>query len=320
MTGKGTPRVSFVIIAYNEQENIRRCVQSILGQSSPCPFEIIVVDDGSVDRTAEVLAEVASGVPNLRAVSLGRNQGRGQARQAGISAARGELIAMVDADIVIPPHWLTRVLAALDTGYDAVGGIAVPDGDCAYLGSRFGLSPRVRAHSVTVSGGNGLYRREVFDVTPVDASLRNGEDIALVKAMEAKGFRLMCLSDLVVEHRENKSFVASLRWLFESGTGASRQYRRYRQLRAPDVAFAAEGALALLGSAMTLRTRRALPVLVVPTLGLLGLGAVHAATRFDLARTGFRTGLAAVAANSVLMTAYIIGRAVGHTKAMGAPQ
>ena len=128
------------------------------------------------------------------------------------------------------------------SGHDAVGGTAVPDGDVAYLYRRFGLTPRVRAHTTTVAGGNGLYRREVFASVRFDPALREGEDVALNHAIERHGLSCATVPGLIVEHRENKTWGESLRWMFDSGRGATRQLLAYRQVRQPDLAAAAFGA------------------------------------------------------------------------------
>ena len=164
----------------------------------------------------------------IRLIDLPANRGRGHARRTGIAAARGGLVATVDADIILPADWLDRTRAAL-TGHDAVGGTAVPDGDVGYVYRRFRLAPRVVASTTTVTGNNGLYRRGVFDRVSFDEALREGEDSALNHAMASQGLSAAIVPGLLVQHREGKSFGSSLRWLFDTGQGATRQLLRYRR-------------------------------------------------------------------------------------------
>ena len=101
-------RVSFVVIAYNEAKNIGRTLGVIASLAGLADYEVVVVNDGSGDATADVVREHAAGNPNVKLIDLPRNRGRGYARSTGIAAAEGELIATVDADIILPPDWFDR--------------------------------------------------------------------------------------------------------------------------------------------------------------------------------------------------------------------
>lgn len=89
-------KVSVVIPVYNAQNFIRQCLDSILGQTFS-EFEIICVDDGSTDNSYEILTEYASRNDNITVVKQ-ENAGQGVARNRGVSLARGEYVAFVDAD------------------------------------------------------------------------------------------------------------------------------------------------------------------------------------------------------------------------------
>src|SRR5258708_6845778 len=122
--------ISFVVIAYNEAANIAGALASIVGLEGLSDYEVIIVDDGSKDRTAQIVADISAQNSCVRFIKLGENRGRGYARSIGIAAARGGLIATVDADIILPSNWFVRAHEAL-ADHDAVGGVAVPDGDVA---------------------------------------------------------------------------------------------------------------------------------------------------------------------------------------------
>ncbi len=111
--------ISVVIPAYNEELAIGddlRAVQAAL-DGAGLEYEVIVVDDGSTDRTAEI----ARGFPNVRVITHPRNRGTGAARTTGVKAARGDIIVMTDADGTYPNHDMPRLVAALE-GYDMVIG------------------------------------------------------------------------------------------------------------------------------------------------------------------------------------------------------
>lgn len=304
--------VSFVVIAYNEASNILNTIKAIMALDELKKHEIIIVDDGSRDTTAEIIKKVMVTNNTVRLIELRTNHGRGFARHKGIAEARGEYIATVDADIILPPDWLVRTRSAIEN-YDAVGGTAVPDGDVGYLYRRFQLIPRVVGNTTTVTGNNGLYRREVFERVGFDVRLREGEDVALNHAMKQNGFSIVTVPGLLVRHEENKSFGASLRWLFESGVGASRQLVTYREIRQPDLATGSFAVVSLLGSLIAIRGHRitgaALPVGFVMIAGFQ-----HVRSRFETPIKEWRRLTPAVAADSAMLTAYFFGRFVGLSR------
>jgi glycosyltransferase involved in cell wall biosynthesis len=118
------PALSVVAPCYNEQdvlpEFLRRlgAVLDSLGSSS----EIVVVDDGSRDRTWEAMTTAAAADPRIVAVRLMRNHGHQLALTAGLSVCRGERILIIDADLQDPPELLSDMMALMDQGADVVYG------------------------------------------------------------------------------------------------------------------------------------------------------------------------------------------------------
>lgn len=314
-SGSAVP-LSFVVIAYNEEHNLRACLDAIEAQDGLGAHEIVVVDDGSTDGTAAAARAAAAQSGFALCLVEQPNRGRGAARAAGVAAASAtELVAMVDGDIVLPPDWLAICEASLE-GEDAVGGVAVPDGDVTYVSNRFGLVPTPAPATTTITGNNGLYRRAVFDAVGFDERLREGEDVAFNHELATRGYRLRCLPDLHVRHNEEKTYAESLRWLYESGQGATRQLLRYRRLRTPDLAFAGFAAVVAAALALARRTR---PIALVPVpLYLLLVSDRHLRAKFD--RSGplgarLRYG-GAVVVDASLVLAYFAGRASGLPKAL----
>jgi hypothetical protein len=247
----------------------------------------------------------------VRLIDTGANRGRGYARKTGISAARGELIATIDADVILPPDWLVQTIDALH-GQDAVGGTAVPDGDATYLCKRFGLVPRVVHGTTAVTGNNGLYRREVFDAVEFDPSLREGEDSALNHAMSRHGLSAVTVPGLLVRHEGNKAFGSSLVWLFDVGRGATRQLLTYREVRQPDVVTGAFVAATALGLVVAAR-RHPLAGAAIPLGFVLTASVQHVRSRFETPLSQLARVVPAVGADSVLLTAYFAGRLAGLT-------
>lgn len=123
------PRVSVVTPAYNAEETIQRCVESVRNQTFQ-NWEQIIVDDGSTDRTWQLLQELSQDDPRLQIIQQ-ENQGQGPARNTAILAAEGEFIALLDADDWCVPDRLEQQVTFFDNhpDVDVLGGgiINVPD-------------------------------------------------------------------------------------------------------------------------------------------------------------------------------------------------
>lgn len=117
--------VSFVCPAYNERESLPELTRELhaVGASLAVPYEILVVDDGSVDGTREYLQENAVTDKRLHPVILRRNSGKATALYAGFQRARGELVVTLDADLQNDPAEVPKLLAAMrERGVDIVTG------------------------------------------------------------------------------------------------------------------------------------------------------------------------------------------------------
>lgn len=119
-----TPAISFVIPVYNEEESLPELTLRIreemdqLGKS----FEIIFVDDGSDDRTPEVLETLFRKSPEVKTIRLRRNEGKAAALSVGFSHAQGDLIFTLDADLQDDPREIPRFIAKTEEGFDLVSG------------------------------------------------------------------------------------------------------------------------------------------------------------------------------------------------------
>ncbi len=117
-------KLSIVVPFYNEEENIGRMHAAILAAVEPVgvPFEMVLVDDGSKDRTRELAEEIARVDPRVRVVEFRRNYGQTPAMAAGIEQARGEIIVTMDGDLQNDPGDIKEFLDKIGEGYDIVVG------------------------------------------------------------------------------------------------------------------------------------------------------------------------------------------------------
>lgn len=121
-----TPAVSVVAPCHNEEDNLqeleRRVAEvcrGVVGES----YEIVLVNDGSRDRTWEGIQRLAQDKPNIVGVNLSRNYGHQLALTAGLQAARGDRILIIDADLQDPPELLGQMMELMDQGADVVYGV-----------------------------------------------------------------------------------------------------------------------------------------------------------------------------------------------------
>ena len=113
-----SPVVSVVVPVFNEEENMSILQSELRAALSGLNYEIIFVDDGSTDRSAEKI-EMA---PNVRLMRFEKNAGQSAALYAGVRAARGETIVMIDGDLQNDPADIPRLLAEISSGADLVCG------------------------------------------------------------------------------------------------------------------------------------------------------------------------------------------------------
>ena len=110
------PELSFVIPCYNEEGNLLALITAVREAVEPLkrPYEVVITDDCSRDRTWELLKHLAAGDPRIRAQRFAFNCGQSAALWAGMQAARGRVIVTLDADLQNDPRDLPKLLAALE--------------------------------------------------------------------------------------------------------------------------------------------------------------------------------------------------------------
>ena len=135
--------------------------------------------------------------------------------------------------------------------------------------------------------------------------------MALNHATSGQGLSFGTVPGLLVEHIENKTFPDSLRWLFTTGKGATRQLLTYRQIRVPDLA---TGAVVVSAAGGVTVAAMASPFgLLIPAALLLAITVQHVRSRFETPLRRWRSVTAAIAVDSVLLLAYFTGRVAGLT-------
>jgi glycosyltransferase involved in cell wall biosynthesis len=110
------PNVSIIIPAHNEERHIEKCLESLLTQDYQ-DVEIIIVDNGSSDNTPKIVERyVERSRDKVRLLRMDRNLGPGGGRNLGASNASGEILVFVDADMVFPPNYITKLVKPIQHG------------------------------------------------------------------------------------------------------------------------------------------------------------------------------------------------------------
>ncbi|MGE5293526.1 MAG: glycosyltransferase [Solirubrobacterales bacterium] len=165
------PQVSVVIPVFNEEQNlpdlISRCLKACFAAGEP--FEIVLVDDGSSDASAQLIAEAAiANAGQIVGVLLNRNYGQHAAVMAGLQESRGRIVVTLDADLQNPPEEIPRLVRKMSEGYDVVGTVRTPRHDPLFrrVASRIVNRVARRATGVMMHDYGCMlraYRRNVVD-------------------------------------------------------------------------------------------------------------------------------------------------------------
>jgi glycosyltransferase involved in cell wall biosynthesis len=194
--------ISFVIPVFDEADSLRELTLGIRQHVRPHAHEIVFVDDGSRDRSLEVVRELAREFPEVRYIAFRRNFGKSAALDAGFHASRGEIVFTMDADLQDDPAEIPAFLARLDQGFDLVSGWKKERHDplAKTLPSKlFNWTARritgVKLHDMNC--GFKAYRRAVVQELSIYGDLHR-----FVPALASwRGFRV---GELVVRHHARK--------------------------------------------------------------------------------------------------------------------
>jgi glycosyltransferase involved in cell wall biosynthesis len=297
-------KYSFVIIAFNEEKGIGSTISSILKQEGLNNFEIIVVNDASSDKTDQVVRDLSRHHKEIKLVNNKISGGRGFSRNKGVTVSQGKFIAFVDADIILPRNWL-KICSKEIKSFDAVGGIAVPDGDVMYIYRMLSLRPKAVKHTTSITGNNGLFKSEVLKKIGINKSLRDGEDVDLTWRMEKGGYKVKSIANLTCLHQENKTFFRSVKWMFQQGKGANRLFLKYKKFRLPDIAFL--GFIITLITAIILLMYFPLAILL-PFIYCLTIAFILVRIKFQFSKNELLLAIYASSIQSTMIASYFFGR------------
>ena len=220
------PLISVVITVRNEAPHLPRLFDSLLVQEGP--FEVVVVESESRDRTREIADEYAQRHPGLIRV-LSHPGSRGIGRNTGVAASRGDLVAFVDGDCFPDSQWLKALRASANSA-------PILAGQTITVGRpQFGHLERVElfqsGYDVTYPSCNLLYRRALFDqLGGFDPRFITAEDIDLNLRAVRAGAAIRFVPDAVVYHHLRTTFLRFLYQAFWNGYGRKQLTEKHGSL------------------------------------------------------------------------------------------
>jgi len=233
---RARPTVSLFVPAHNAAATLEACLRALGRQTTP-PDEMIAVDDGSTDQTANIAERTGATLIRHR-----RNRGVAAARNTAVRAARGELIASLDADLVAPRDWLARMLANFSGRRRIVG-------CCGQVIEQYTdtVADRWRATHMRLSfgrrrsysprwlyGGIALIRRDaLLEVGLLDERCRSAyEDVDLSNRLRECGHTLLYDPAVVATHLKRSTPNDVVRGFWSYWAGKNEMEGAYRSLAA----------------------------------------------------------------------------------------
>ena len=209
-------RVSVAISTYQRADLLPRLVAALEGQTLPREeFEVVIADNGSTDRTAQMLADLAARSPlTLRVVSVAENHGPARGRNFAWRASRAPIVAFTDDDCVPTPHWLEAGLREMGSARKIVVGRTIPSPEQLHRQGPFSLTVAVEDarffHTCNI-----FYRRDDLEAAggfDEGFTTPGGEDTDLGIRVKRLGVETVFRDDALVHHDVGaSSFSAVLR-------------------------------------------------------------------------------------------------------------
>jgi O-antigen biosynthesis protein len=226
------PKISVIVCVYNGEKTLRACLEGVSGLQYP-DFEVIVVDDGSSDSTAEIASEFG-----FRVITTS-NAGLAAARNVGLSAANGEIVAYLDADAWPDPHWLMYLADGFQKGpHCGIGGPNIPPPRDGIVGDAVAQAPGGPIHVLLtdeeaehIPGCNMALRKACLDdVGGFDPTFRiAGDDVDVCWRLQAHGWTLGFSPGASVWHHRRPTVRAYLRQQYEYGKAEALLERKWPQ-------------------------------------------------------------------------------------------
>jgi len=214
------PKISVVVCTYNNEATLRDCLDGLRRIEYP-DYEVIVVNDGSTDGTDDITREYG-----FHLIST-ENRGLANARNAGLDAANGEIIAYIDADARPDPYWLAHLATAFQkSSHVGIGGPNIPPPGCSEIADCVASAPGGPIHVLLsdeiaehIPGCNMAFRKwSLESIGGFDPQFRiAGDDVDICWRLQEQGWTVGFSAGAVVWHHRRESVQGYLRQQFQYG-------------------------------------------------------------------------------------------------------
>ncbi len=218
------PKASIIIVTYNNLDLTKLCIESVYGRTIHPNYEVILVDNGSTDRTPDYLGQINVSYPNSKVILNERNEGFARANNQGLAVASGEFIVLLNNDTVVTRGWLTKLLRHLeDSKVGMVGPVTNWAGNEAKIDVEYEALEEMEAFAERYTAEHegiafelkvlamfcvAMRRGLIEEVGPLDEQFEIGmfEDDDYALRVKSKGYRILCAEDVFVHHVGKAAF------------------------------------------------------------------------------------------------------------------
>jgi glycosyltransferase involved in cell wall biosynthesis len=237
------PFVSIIIPVKNAENTIRKCIQSVK-ELDYDNYELIMVNDGSDDRTGEIINDMLKDGRIKSRILNSQSKGPSFARNIAVKEAKGALIAFTDSDCILDKSWLKELYGGIESGADSAGGLQLSPEDETDYGrnvnefmGRIGFITDYMKASSQMAGleetdhnptCNVMYKREVFDKTGgFLEDLWPGEDVELDYRVKKAGYKMVINPKAVVYHYRPKNLEKYIKMMTSYGRVQAFLFKKY---------------------------------------------------------------------------------------------
>jgi len=227
------PFVSIVVATFNRKDLVAKCLDSLFDQSYPKDrYEVIIINDGSIDGTEDVLKEYTNMAPCKFRWFTQKNSGQTVAFNLGIQNSRGDIVCITGDDCTAERDWIKNIVKCYDSEeIGGVGGVIADSEPKTFIenyAKKINLHNQEKAINISIIGGNSSFRKDVLDkVNGFDTFFRTGQDTEISLRILLMGYKFKFAPDAVIHHKHKATLSGLLEQYSRYGGSYARLHKKY---------------------------------------------------------------------------------------------